>query len=168
MKKETVFMLLVSAAVAVFQSCQLKRVDPPCPSIASLIPAAAGFGDTVAIKGTNFLAGLPSLYTVHVGNKTVPAIDVPDEGTIRFRVPVGLGDGPVSVSVGGVGCNNASSVNFIYHIKVTDIQLFTNSGGFNNPSGMVVDGYGNLIVADKGNHGYARNSRKWSGIICKF
>jgi sugar lactone lactonase YvrE len=163
MRKQKIFTFLVGVVCVTFiQSC-LKRIDRPCPSITSINPTAAGFDDTVVIKGTNFIVGSPSLYTIHIGNKTVPVIDVKDANTMRFKVPIGLGDGPVSISVSGTDCSNGNTLNFIYHIKVTDIHLFTASG-FSLPAGMAIDGDGNLVVADRNNQVIKRVTIPAGGI----
>src|SRR6185295_1387294 len=148
-KQRLISLFLIVIMTMSVQSC-LKRIDRPCPSITSINPTAAGFDDTVIIKGSGFVAGSPSIYTVHIGNKTATVIDVKDANTMRFKVPVGADDGPISLSIDGTDCNNGNALNFIYHIKVTDIHLFT-ATGLSLPAGMAVDGDGNLIVADRNN-----------------
>lgn len=149
MKKLSLLLSVVS--IALIQSCKkLERIDPPCPTISNLNHGAAKFGDTVSINGANFIAGKPGLYKVSIGNKDVSVIDV-TANTLRFKVPKDVGDGLVSISVGGGVCNSGISQNFIYQFTVTEVNVLV--GGFNLPAGMDVDSAtGNIILADKNNH----------------
>ena len=150
MEKHGLLHLSIAVLVtALAQGCTLARVDPPCPAVTKIVPAAAQYGDTVSIIGTNFLAGLPQLYTITIGSKFVPVLDVPDVNTIRFMVPLGIGDGPVSVSVNGSSCTMGTMPGFTYRFTVTQVQQLV--AGFNLPAGMAVDANGNIILADGGN-----------------
>lgn len=150
MERNGILRLVIGVLViALAQGCTLSRVDPPCPGIEGIVPAAAQYGDTVSIKGTNFIAGLPQLYKITIGSEPIPVLDVPDVNTIRFTVPLGIGDGPVSVSVNGSSCTMGASPGFTYRFTVTQVQQV--AAGFNQPAGMAVDGNGNIILADRSN-----------------
>ena len=150
MRRSGVFGLLVFVLVVAWIPSCLKRIDRPCPVVTGLVPAAAHGGDTVSIKGSDFLTGKSDLYTIKIGSQPVAPLDVQDANTIRFVVPVGIGDGPVSVSVDGSNCSAGNPPMFIYRLTVTDIKMLV--GGFNLPAGMDIDANSNVILADRNNN----------------
>ncbi len=121
--------------------------------------SAARLGDTVTIKGSNFIVGAPGLHEVHIGDVIVPVIDVADAGTLRFKVPKGTG-GQVTVKVNGASNCNPSTLVLTYYYTVTTVDLFAGTPMINNcvnvtdnclsyPTGIDIDGEENLIVADR-------------------
>jgi len=152
MKKQNLLSLLIIAiGMALIQSCQLKRIDPPCPTVSSISPEAARFDETVTIHGDNFLTGIPELYQISIGDKTVPTgnIEVPDANTLRFKVPKGIGSGPVTVTLNGLpNCNSIPKI-FTYYYTATMVSKLMD--GLNSPAGLDVDTTGNVVVADRNN-----------------
>jgi hypothetical protein len=155
MKKVQLFwLLIVATGTTIIQSCQkLKRIEPPCPILDSITPIGAHFGDTVSINGTNFLPNLPELYKVKIGDSTLSPddiIDVPNANTLRFKVPSGIQNWRITVSVvGGTVCNTTQTLNLIHYYKAKMVSQL--AGGFNledSPAGLDLDKDGNLIVAD--------------------
>jgi len=154
-KRFQLFKILFAATcIALISGCKLERIDPPCPTIIMIEPAGAHSGDIVAIKGTNFLPGVPQLYRVKIGDSTLSGndiIDVPDSNTLRFKVPVGIGNGRISVSLAGETiCSTTQAIDFTYYYRGTMVSKLT--GEVYSPRGIDLDNVGNLVVADLGHN----------------
>jgi hypothetical protein len=136
------------------------RIDPPCPEVTVISPTAAPFGAVVTIRGTEFIANTPTLYEVRIGNVLVDSLEIPDGNSMTFKVPKGIGSGAVSVQLVGA-CDAAIKPAFTYLLTATNVSKFAGTFGqigsaacpgcLNTPSGIEVDGAGNVWVADKYN-----------------
>jgi hypothetical protein len=154
MKALPLFCLLIFATgTTLIQSCKkLERIDPPCPTLMAITPAGAHVGDIVSIIGKNFLPGLPELYKVKIGDSTLSANDVivPDADTLRFKVPSGIQNWDITVSVvGGTVCNT-QTLELIHYHKATGVSQL--AGGLSSPAGLDLDRDGNVVVAEYTNH----------------
>lgn len=159
MKKIFSKIWLLAIIITVMYSCNLKRIDLPCPEITALVPAAARVNDTVTIQGKGFVSGSPNLYRLQIGDKTVPILDVPDGQKMIFIVPSGVGDGQVSVTVVQTSCNEVAPTPFTYRLRVKQVSVLTHDG-LNKPAGLDIDQEGNVIVADRGNNRIKQISRE--------
>lgn len=138
-----------------------ERIDPPCPEVSVIAPTAASFGTKVTIRGSLFQANIPGLYEVRIGNELVDSLEIPDENTMTFRVPKGIESGAVTVHLKGA-CDAKVKPAFTYLLTATNVVRFAGMFGqvgsvacpscLNTPSGIEVDGAGNVWVADKLNH----------------
>jgi len=148
--KKLIIVPIIAFGIAMILNCHLDRIDPPCPTVDSLSPTAAQFGQIVSIKGDNFQTGLPQLYTVKIGDITLSAndsIDVPDVNTLRFKVPKGISSGPVRISLSGSFNCNTIQPYFTYYYTATMVTKFI--GELNSPSGLNLDFAENVVVADR-------------------
>jgi DNA-binding beta-propeller fold protein YncE len=139
------------------------RYDPDCPQVESIAPLAAPAGALVTIVGANFEANLPALYEVLIGNETVDSLEVLNERTMTFRVPKGIASGALTLRLAGAGgCEADAKPTFTYLLTATNVSRFAGNFGqpgsaacpscLHTPTGIEVDGAGNVWVADKGNH----------------
>src|SRR6185369_16025791 len=166
MKKfSLISLLLMATAMSIILSCKLERRDPACPVISSLSQTGAKYDEIITITGSNFETGHPKLYRISIGNNFVPEsniLDVPSSTTMRFKVPKGIGSGPLKVSLAsGAGCTS-QGLNFIYKYTVTSSDIINPFAGqtgndacekcFKNPQGLDVDNNGNIFVADMFHH----------------
>lgn len=165
MNKLKLLCLFVSiSGIAFVQSCKLTAIEPPCPTVLGISSAVGRFGENIMIRGKDFIPNEPSAYKVTIGDKAVSDIEVPNDSTLSFKVPIGIGNGPLLVSLeGGTPCAMAQNIMFTYHYTGTTVELYTGTpmvnnctsptqDCLNNPNGIDLDREGNLIVADKGNH----------------
>jgi hypothetical protein len=167
MNKQISFSLLVVAISTTFiQSCELERMDPACPRIDSLVPNGAPEGTLVTIKGENFIPGVSGLYSVNIGDTTIEANSVPDENSLRFKVPRGK-TGLVSVNLKSPYNCTSNTREFSYYYSGLMVELYAGTPGtvgcnsmtatandncFTKPTGLDLDAEGNLLVADMTNH----------------
>jgi hypothetical protein len=167
MNKQISFsLLIVGISLVLIQSCKkLERIDPSCPTITSLSLSAAKYDDIVTITGTNFLPGLPRRHNISIGDSIVPAdkiMDVPNTTTMRFRVPKGIGSGPLKVTLLGLSNCTSQGLNFVYRYTVKSSGIINPFAGqtndrlcpkcFSSPQGLEVDANSNVIVADMEHH----------------
>lgn len=141
--------------VAVSEGCKkLEPINPACITIKSIKPASAHYGEIVEIKGDNFVPGHPQLYKIYIAGKLISdsyIVDVPDSGTLRFKIPDGIGGGKLSVSrTGAVPCNSRDSIEFIYKLTIINTKVFfQDNANPLTPSGLDVDQRGNIVFADE-------------------
>src|SRR4051812_2244428 len=120
MKPQKLISLLVALTILFLNySCKLERI--PCPiSIDRIEPNGAHAGDTVSIFGTGFRTDFSKkFYKISIGQTTLEdnaVIDV-KENKLRFVVPKGIGNGPITVSL-STGGDVCGSLSFIYKYKV--------------------------------------------------
>ena len=155
LRKYTIIFL--AAVVAVSEGCKkLEPINPACITIKSIKPASAHYGEIVEIKGDNFIPGHPQLYNIYIAGKLISdsyIVDVPDSGTLRFKIPEGIGSGKLSVSrVGAVPCNSVDSIEFTYQLTITGTKIFIPGNTLLYPAGLSVDRDGNVVLADQSHH----------------
>ncbi len=98
---------------------------PPAPTISSFGPTSGKVGDTIVIKGTNFVAPLS---VVFAGN--VAAVHSVSATQINAQVPKGAITGPITIHTNGGSVSTAS--NFVVEAPPT-------ISSFSPPSGKVGD-----------------------------
>lgn len=169
MKSSAVLIAKIGLLLAVLNNlgCDLlepRFVEVPCPEITGFLPNGAPFDSVVTIKGVNFFDGDPELHRIWIGSKEVPTsyiLSVPDPQTIRFRVPKGIGNGPISVALKtATDCPAVSENEFIYYYTVASAGIMagtlnnsTCADCFNQPKGMDLNAAGDLLlVADCARH----------------
>jgi hypothetical protein len=126
----------------------------PDPTITSLTPAAAQYGNTVTIKGTNF-GTVASDLVVKINSKNVN-FNLVDANTITAVIAQGLGNGAVSITKNNVTVNGPN-FEYLYTGNVTtysgngDISPLTGTAltvGYDQPFGLALDAQSNLFVGD--------------------
>jgi sugar lactone lactonase YvrE len=124
----------------------------------SMSPDTGPFNTVVTISGSGFSPS-DSLNLVTFNNMPAKVQDA-TETIMHVIVPKGAGTGPVIIRVGDrVG--NAGIFNYVYTVTVKTIAGRDSAGYvdasdtnamFNHPSGIAVDGNGNLFITDASNH----------------
>jgi DNA-binding beta-propeller fold protein YncE len=168
MFKFTIPSIIFLATIIVFlQGCNLNEVPIPCTTILSIQPSSAKAGETVSIIGNNFISGKPGLYKVSIGNTNIPDSNIIDvtENILRFKVPVGVGNGLITITSNLIpNCQIISKDTFTYYYSATRVQTFSGtysttgcsgkaSNCLNHPIGIALDvNKQHLIVADNYNN----------------
>lgn len=135
--------------------------EPPCPVVIEPNPKIAPMNTVVTVIGENFRTGKPEQHILKIGDTIVSVLDVPDDKTLRFKVPQGLKSGVVSVTLNPDmfkpedctdGKNNPM---FTYEYTATvgpfagTLNTTNCATCLNNPVGLDVDKDGNLWVTNE-------------------
>jgi serine/threonine protein kinase, bacterial len=163
--------VLSIAWVTMMTGCKSSDVNPK-PSITSINPATGPANTAVTIIGTNFGTTI-SNNAVTINNK--PATVTAATATqLTVTVPAGAGTGVVAVSVQG---ETATGPVFTYQ-KIYTVTTVAGSGAFGHadgsgmsasfiqPTGLTVDGQGNIYVADRGNNSIRKITP--AGVVSTF
>lgn len=156
---------LVLMLVFFFNACSdiegLKYVrnDRNCPIVSGISHEGAPFDTIVTLTGDHFYSRNAADYEILIGGTAISQesiVDVPDENTLRFKVPKGCPSGNLQVRLVEVVCNDesGSGVDFTYYYTATEVTTLidaSNCGGncLAKPLGIDIDKGGNLWVADE-------------------
>jgi len=130
----------------------------PPPTISGFSPASGAVGTVVVITGSNF-STIPSQNTVKFNGR--PATVTAATATqLTVTIPEGARDGIITVEVGGKTASSASAFDYTEVVTVSTLAGSTvgyadgtgSAARFNGPTGVAVDGSGNIYVADSQNH----------------
>lgn len=137
--------------------CELwnpKVKDVPCPTITDFAPKGGAFGEVITITGGDFCPGRADLHIVKIGNSTIvpdDSVTVVDAQTLRFKVPKGAENGPISVTLKTAeGCPAVSGEVFTYYYTAT-VSTFAGQtpGTLSGPMGLDIDSKKIIWVADQ-------------------
>jgi sugar lactone lactonase YvrE len=155
--KKICLALLVLIPILLMYACKKSSgggKGTPAPSISSIDPVSGPMNTQVIITGAHF-------DTVASGNMVkfngvIATVVSASASSLVVTVPAGAGTGDVTVTVSG---QKATGPIFTY-IKTTVVSTVAGNGGggfldgaassaaFNSPTGVAVDGQGNIYVAD--------------------
>jgi DNA-binding beta-propeller fold protein YncE len=149
--------LLLFCLIPIFISCE-KNNDANEPTLVSVYPNEAGYGDTVLIIGKNNLFS-PDLKPVITINDRKLEVIIVGKDTLKIVIPKMLGSGEVSADIGG---RQYKGIQFSYKYKTTVTTIAGNgqagkedgeglSSSFNCPWGIIMNNKGDLYVADSYN-----------------
>ena len=119
---------LVLMLVFFFNACSdiegLKYVrnDRNCPIVSGISHEGAPFDTIVTLTGDHFYSRNAADYEILIGGTAISQesiVDVPDENTLRFKVPKGCPSGNLQVRLVEVVCNDesGSGVDFTYYTR---------------------------------------------------
>jgi sugar lactone lactonase YvrE len=151
-------LLFVAALIGFFIASCKNTVVHPSYTIDSSTSLTAGFGDTIIIRGSNLQSGVG--FTIIRLNGKIFSITNSSDSYIKARVPVGAGNGQITITINGQTFNGPQ---FTYVLK-TVVSTLAGSGtagnadgtgtkaSFNQPWGLIVGADSNIYVADESNH----------------
>lgn len=160
MKKNIALIVLMMTGVGMLFSCH-KKDDAGGGAagplqVTSFTPSSAASDSIINITGTGFSRNLPD-NVVTFGDK--PAVVTAATVTsLSVKVPVGAGDGRITVKVGGKSVSAATDFSYVYTVTTLagsgvggNIDAKGPDARFFHPRGVAVDGAGNVFVSDAGN-----------------
>jgi len=160
MKKNIALIVLMMTGVGMLFSCKKKNDTGGGAAgplqVTSFTPSSAASDSIINITGTGFSRNLPD-NAVTFGDK--PAVVTAATVTsLSVKVPVGAGDGRITVKVGGKSVSAATDFSYIYTVTTLagsgvggNIDAKGPDARFFRPRGVAVDGAGNVFVSDAGN-----------------
>jgi len=129
-------------------------------NISSFTPTAKG-GETIHLTGSGF-STTPGENIVKINNVTA-TVTAATSTSLSVTVPMGTSTGYITVSRGGQTTSTTSFFTYEFTLMVT---TFAGGDVLRNPSGVAIDKWGNMYVADQYNHTIRKISA--SGAITTF
>jgi len=129
----------------------------PSPTISGFTPTSGAMGTVVVITGTHFSTSLAQNTVKFNGRPATLTAATATQLTVT--VPEGAGDGVITVEVSGKNITSGAAFDYIETVTVTTIAGsdpgYADGTGtaarFHSPTGIAVDGSGNLYVVDHQN-----------------
>jgi len=155
--KSIVLYVLLIFSLAFNFSCKKKNDDecPVCPTITSISPTHAKWGQTVTIYGNNFNTNTTA-NIIKINGHLIPSDSIVsgNSSQIVVRIPKGVGTGSVTVDVDNDLTFTGTAPIFTYDYTV---MVSTYAGGgaglpFNVLRGLTIDPSGIMYVTDAGLH----------------